>query len=205
MSFNPNIPLSTDILSDSQVDLLNNNTANNTWSSVDHYSLANLTSNNGFHLHVTTPTPSNSTHYTTTLNTLLYGMQDNAAIGNIQYSRGPNDAVPSPVTTLQSSSAGISITSNSSVTILNFNPSPTPLPYCYGYLIAIGQTSSSTVIGSSGIFFWNGSNAGTTYATSSSAQLQFSFSGTNLILYNAGSNLTNVAWTLRFERIWTPT
>ena len=211
--FNPNTPLSTDILSDSQLDLNNNNTANNTWSSVDHYALDNMTANNGFHAHVTSPTPANSMHYANPgINTILYGMQDATQIGNIQYSRGPNNTVPSPVTTLQSSSAGLTVSMASPATVLNF-ASPVAIPQCYGILTAIGFLGvSATPTLAFAVFGANNMGNGITVSTFAPDQFQpthdlkFAFSGTTIILTatQSASTYNKCAWTLRFERIWTP-
>lgn len=55
MPFNPNIPQPSDLLSDSQGDLLGNMSQLDTSFGVDHFAFSNLTSNNGFHQKVTLP------------------------------------------------------------------------------------------------------------------------------------------------------
>lgn len=49
MTYNPNVPLPTDNLSDSQGDLKTNFTAANNTFAVNHFPLADLTAQNGFH------------------------------------------------------------------------------------------------------------------------------------------------------------
>lgn len=212
MTFNPNKPQPNDLLSDSQVDLLDNNQANNTWSSVDHYALDDMGMNNGFHTHVTSPTPADGMHYSTLLklNTILYGMQDSAGIGNIQYSRGPNDAVPSPVTTRQSSAASLTLVPATPQAILDFNALSPAILRCHGIVTASGIYNANAVV-SSAIFCWPGAGVGVVNnitTTPASSPITFLFSGSVLQISNGvapGSNVTLAAWTLRFERIWTQT
>jgi hypothetical protein len=56
MSYNPNIPQPTDLLSDSQQDLLNNFTAANTSFGINHYAFDNGTVDNGKHKFVSLTT-----------------------------------------------------------------------------------------------------------------------------------------------------
>ena len=215
--FNPNKPQAPDLLSDSQLDLLNNNQANNTWSMVDHYALDNMTPNNGFHTHVTSPTPASGMHYANPgINTILYGMNDTPmagaglGIGNIQYSRAPNNAVPSPVTTLQSSSASTDLINGSPQTVLEFNPSSVPIPPCYGIATAMGFTTDNPLpICVLTMFCWDGLNKGNTtnrLNTTIPGALTFVFSGTKLLISNGSLvKVTKLAWTVRFERIWITT
>lgn len=201
--FTPNIPQATDLLSDSQPQIKNNFDSTANTINDDHYGPADLTANLGKHRAVTSPTPSPATHYATTTDTKLYGMQDAVAIGNIQYSRGPSNAVPTPVTCLQSSSAAISVSTTPGTTILNF----TGLPYCYGYVIATGITATSNRTQIVYSFFWDGSIGEADVMTNlytSQVVIQFVGADLNMVAQPA-KTFTNVAWTLEFKRIWTPT
>ncbi len=119
MTFLPNIPTINQNLDFSQSQLLTNNQALNTVYGIDHYEYSNGSVNAGFHNKVTTPqfflnTTIDPVYPTvipvTTTNPVIYAYQptDGAGtpttnIGLIQYSRGPNNAVPTPVTKLYGS------------------------------------------------------------------------------------------------------
>lgn len=120
MSYNPNIPNATDLLSNSQGQLRTNFQTANTSFGIDHYAFADTTPNNGFHNKVTTPLIVGSAHPATTTNPLLYAMQDSANIGTIQYSRGPSNAVPTPITSLHSGTAPIIMNNGDITNILDF-------------------------------------------------------------------------------------
>lgn len=108
MTFNPNIPQPTDLLADSQGQFLTNNQTLDNNFGVDHYKFSNVSGNSGKHNQVTTPLIVGSAHPATAANEpKFYAMQDTAQTGVLQYSRGGNNAVPSPVTYLQSPSTPI--------------------------------------------------------------------------------------------------
>lgn len=121
MSFNPLIPQPNDELSDSQGQILNNFNSSNTSFGIDHYAFADLTSNNGKHKSVTTPLIPGGIHPATAVDEpKFYGMQDTTPLGVIQYSRGGNNAVPSPVTYIQSPSTPIVLANGASTNVLDF-------------------------------------------------------------------------------------
>ncbi len=195
-----NLPQPTDILSDSQVDLQNNNNAIDTSFGLDHYAASNLTPNNGKHAMVTTPS---GAHPLTPTDARFYAATDNASIGSLQYTRTPVNQVPTPLSCLQSSSAGITVgASGGTTTILDFSG----LPYCYGSVIS---TFYSNLLGQWGMityyFFWNGSSGILAPSSSGFTRATMQFSGTSLIIQNsAAATLTQLAWTLNFQRIFTP-
>lgn len=192
-----NLPKPTDILSDSQVDLKNNNNAIDTSFGLDHFAASNLTANNGKHAMVTTPYAAAPL---TPTDVRFYAAQDHASIGPLQYTRTPVDQVPTPLSRLQSSAAGISIPSAGSTVLLDF----TGVPFSYGTYRVVFLYNGATYGISSGTFFWNGSS-GTSVDTGSVAGLRGIYSGNNFIFRNgAGAGATQVAWTLEFDRIFTP-
>ena len=125
MAYTRNQPVASDALSTSVTYLTANTNAADDYFGVDHYAFS-AASSNGLHQAVTTPAyiitpPSTIGHPTTTTYPKIYGMQDTSNVGLIQYSRGINDAVPTPLTKLQSSSSPLTLGPNSSITILDFN------------------------------------------------------------------------------------
>jgi len=113
------IPQPGDNLDFSQGQLLANNQGLDTVFGVDHYKFSDATVNKGFHNKVTTPQfflnssipPVYPTVIpVTTTNPVIYAYQPTdgsgtptTTIGLIQYSRGPSNAVPTPITKLYGS------------------------------------------------------------------------------------------------------
>ncbi len=192
-----NLPQPTDILSDSQVDLQNNNNAIDTSFGLDHFAASNLTPNNGKHAMVTTPyaaAPSTPT------DVRFYAAQDHASIGPLQYTRTPVDQVPTPLSRLQSSAAAITLGSAASTTMLDF----TGVPYSYGSFRAAYLYNAVTYQILTGYFFWNGSS-GTVVVTGVQAGISVLYSGNSLIFRNGSPAIVSrLAWTLEFDRIFTP-
>ncbi len=114
--FIPSIPQANDNLDFSQGQLLNNNSGLDTVFGIDHYKFSDATVNKGFHNKVTTPqfflNSSIPPVYPTVVpatgaNPVLYAYQTTDGAGTpttntgvLQYSRGPNNAVPTPLTHL---------------------------------------------------------------------------------------------------------
>lgn len=134
MVFNPNRPIASELLSDSQPLLLSNNQALDTSFGVDHYPFSNATGNNGFHNKVTTPvfvdSPPTGLPPVTTSDPIFYAFQDTANLGVLHYSRGPSDAVPTPLTNLYSTSTPLSVVNGGSTTVLDF----TGIALCHAVL-----------------------------------------------------------------------
>lgn len=207
MTYNPNIPLATDLQSVSQGQIKDNFSSCNTTFGIDHYSFADATANIGFHNKVTTPLIAGGTHPTTTTNPILYAKQDSANIGVIQYSRGPSNAVPSPLTELHSGTAPISVSSGSSINILDF----TGITRAISTLFVWQASDSSTTFNffSNIRVMWHLLPTPqpffrfiTTQSTSPNGGLIPVSTGNILQVQNlSGSNLNNVYWTLIFHRI----
>lgn len=201
MSFNKNIPQPTDRLAKSQQDLLANNLQLNTSFGINHYPFDDISSNNGFHTHITTPLIPGSAHPITTTTTEFYAMQDSVNTGLLQYSRGPNNAVPSPVTCLQSPSSSINLAPGGSTNVLDFTGiTGVVLATLYASNIGAQQTRLETFVrwrSTGGPFLQ------TTDIIIPADILSSQVSGTILqIKNNSGSqNLANVFWTLRIHRM----
>ncbi len=124
--FRRNVPQIFDHLNFSQGDLLNNNRSLDQSFGVDHYTFSNATANNGKHNQLTTPKvlnalPTASGHPNTiAAEPKIYAMQDSDNLGVLNYSRGPLNAVPTPLTSIQSSQEHIVVLKNQSVTIFDF-------------------------------------------------------------------------------------
>lgn len=169
----------------------------NTSFGTDHYAFDNLTVNNGFHKQVTTPDQGGDV--VTTTNPVLYAKSPYAAIGLIQFSRGPSNAIPSPITFLQSPSSPITLTQNATTNVLNFTGFGPTIATIYAIDTGIPKSVSCT-------FLWTGSSfykasaqdsgfTGTLSITTSGNILQVQNSSASAITFN------NVYWTLQFLRI----
>ena len=194
--FKNSIPQPTDNLSDSQADLLGNMQQLDTSFGVDHYAFSDLTANNGKHNKITTPLIVGGVHPTTSASELkFYAMQDLAAIGLLQYSRGVSDAPPSPVTYVQSPSVATVIPNNSSVTIIDLNG----ITSAAGTLFIYGTLPPSLFIQDCTFYFAN--NIFVLSNTSSSVVIG-SAVGTALRISNGNPSLpANTFWSIKFHRI----
>jgi len=135
--FLPNIPQPNDSLDFSQGQLLSNNQGLDTVFGVDHYAFSDATVSKGMHNKVTTPLIVGAVHPTTATNPVIYGMQDSALLGVLQYSRGLNNAVPTPLTSLHSSSTPIVLAPSATTDIFDF----TGLSLAYGSLVVVNQNT----------------------------------------------------------------
>lgn len=144
MAYKNNIPQSTDFLSDSQLDLLNNFQQLDVSFGIDHYTYSNLTVDNGKHNKVTTPLILGGVHPTTlAAEPKFYAMQDSVELGVLQYSRGPSDAVPSPVTYFQSPNTPISLLADTTEDVLDFANITNAMFSVYVSNIQAGQLRNS--------------------------------------------------------------
>ncbi len=197
MAYDPNIPQPTDDLSDSQVALLGNFQQLNISFGIDHYTFSNGTSNNGKHNQVTTPLIVGGVHpVTAAAEPKFYGMQDSANLGVIQYSRGPSNAVPTPVTSLQSTAAAIVLAPSGTTNVLDFTGLSRALCVLYSM-----DTGASPVLGST-MVIWTGTALSTNGIVIQSLGLGTAISGNILQVRNLSPALTrsNVYWTLQFLR-----
>jgi hypothetical protein len=205
LSFNPNVPQPNDDLSDSQGDLLLNFQTANTSFGRDHFAFSDLTANNGKHNQVTTPvfidSPPTGLPPVTTTDPKAYGFQQTVPLGVLQYSRGPTNAVPTPLTSLQSPSTAIVLAPLATTNLLDFTGILRAVVDVYaadytlpGFVAINGLKNVSTV-------FWNGTNF-FTFAQAAIPSLVISATGNILQLKNnSATPLTTVYWTMRFVRI----
>lgn len=195
MTFNPAIPQPFHLLSNSQNDLLTNMSALDTSFGIDHYKFSDATSNNGFHNTVTTPLIVGSAHPATAAGIpKLYAMQDSANLGVIQYSRGPNSAVPSPVTSLHSPSAAISMSQNTPVNVFDF----TGLARALCIFSALG-TNGATIAFMTAAIYWTGSVLRIN-VLGNSAFMTAAAAGNVLTFQSIIAGTTSGYWTLQFLR-----
>lgn len=190
-----NVPQPTDILSNSQGDLLNNNNAIDDSFGRNHYAASDTTANNGKHQVIENPVQ--AAHPLAPTDCIFYGMNDHATIGPLQYTRKPINQVSTPITCLQSSAAGINLGAGGTTDILDF----TGIPYCFGEARACCNGPGGTWVS----FFWDGAILRATanqYATGG-ASIFISTSGA-ILRITAVVAVTGISWTLRFDRILTP-
>jgi hypothetical protein len=177
----------------------------------DHYPFADMTTNNGFHNQVTTPgyvsTPPTvpvEPPVTTTF-PIFYGFQPLDAggmtttnLGLLQYSRGPSNAVPTPVTNLQSTAIPIVLVTTGTTNVLDF----TGIPRAIGMLYGADLTMPTNVTTFLAYVVWNGTIlsvrnifplGATLYAQSAGAILQ--------VVNQTAGTLNNVYWTLDLRRV----
>lgn len=210
MVFKNNIPQPTDNLAkQSQQDLLGNMSQLDTSFLVDHYTFSDLTANNGKHNKVTTPgfvtiPPSVPVvEPTTTTDPIFYGFEPldaggapTTSLGLLQYSRGINNAVPTPVTELHSPVTPLSFTSPATLTILDF----TGIPRAFCTLYAMN--TSAPLAFSETLIVWTGTVFIITRIDGTSGELIAINTGNILKLSNNNVTPTNsVFWTLRMHRL----
>ncbi len=196
MTYIPTRPTANEDLSDSQPIIQGNFSKADTSFGIDHYSFSNATVNNGKHNQVTTPLIVGAAHPTTLANEpKIYAMRDSNPVGVINYSRGPSNAVPSPITNRQSTSAAIVLAPGAATNVLNFNGLARAIVTLFAF-----DAGAMVIPSISADIFWTG----TTFAGISplATTIQIVSSGTTLQVKNAGADaLNNVYWTLRFHRL----
>lgn len=192
MAYQTLIPQPNDDLDVSVTDIQQNFLTANTVMSIDHYPFDDVTANKGFHKTVTSP--DQTTAPTTTAEPKIYGLSQLLAIGVLQYSRGPNDAIPTPITALHGGPLNIASLATSNIIDLN------GLTRVSAILTAWNASGTTTKNGVNTFIAYDGGVYNVT--TGGAGSLAAASSGTILQLKNntAGA-LTNVYWTLQFLRI----
>lgn len=206
--FDPNVPQAFQLLSNSQNDLLSNMMALDTSFGIDHYKFSDATANNGFHNTVTTPlvTPNPGPTFNPPATAAgipkFYAMQDSANLGVIQYSRGPNNAVPTPVTSIQSPAAAQSINALATIPIFDFSGLARAM--CHFQIMDTATLGTGQSAAICDIYYTGGSPgtfALTTYLTGLTTRYQFLIAGNVFtVKNNSGTALTNIYWSLQFLR-----
>lgn len=203
MTYNPNIPMANDDLSDSQPQLFNNFSIADTSFGVDHYKFSNLSGNTGKHNQITTPIfvdnpPTGLPPVTAANEPKAYAFQDSANVGVLQYSRGPSNAVPSPITLLQSTSAAIVLLNTGTTNVLDFTG--LARAFCMLYLseMSINPSINNNVY----FVIWTGSALVLQRLSSGASGLTAQASGNILQIRNgSGVTLSNIYWTLEPLRL----
>lgn len=215
MAYVRNEPVASDDLTVSQPKLATNTNSSDDSFGVDHYKFSNTTSSNGFHNQVTTPQFFASTTippvYPTVLpvtvaNPVLFAFQptDGAGtpttnIGLLQYSQGPNNAVPTPITTLQSPLAGINLAFNATSNVLDFTGAGiTTFALAVLYVIRTGTLTSNSFMVS---FVAGGSKFVGLIGPNPLSSINAQFSGNVLQIKNNFGAADTFYWTLQFIRI----
>lgn len=198
MSYNAAIPQPLDTLDVSQGQLLQNFGQLDSTFAIDHVTYSNLTANKGFHNQVTSP-PQGAPP-ATGANPILYGYTPAGNAGTLQFSRGPSNAVSSPLTRLHSGTAGLSLAAGNYLNVFDF----TGMGNTSFQLIAYDASSSSSIL--HGVGFWSGAGlAVQTMLWSISLALQLllaNASGNTLRIFNNYSApFNNIYWSLEFQRL----
>lgn len=123
MTFTPNRPTATEFLQVSQGLINTNFTSSDNTFGIEHYKFSDVTANKGFHNTVTQPLIIGAAHPTTTTNPIIYAMSSNGSSPfTLQFSRGTSNAVPTPITNLNSPSTPLTMShGGGSLVFLNFN------------------------------------------------------------------------------------
>lgn len=197
--YQPNIPSGTVNLDVDYQNVQGNFQQLNIVYGTDHYPFDNATPNQGFHNMVTTPavvnSPPDGLPPATTTNPKFYAYQQYAALGLLQYSRGPSNAVPTSLTNLHSTASPIVLAADATTNVLDFsgftfgicklfaiNNSATADKSQLERLIVWSQNNFNTLVGGPGLIPVNSGNI-----------LQ--------IKNNTAGTLTDVYWTLQIIRI----
>jgi hypothetical protein len=210
MPYTPDTPLPTDYLNTiSQPIFRQNFNQLNISFGIDHYPFSDLTANNGFHNQVTNPLIVGAVHPATATNVpKLYGMQDSANIGVLQYSRGGGSAVPTPLTSLHAGPLNL-IAGNPATPILDFTGIPLSIfvVYVFNKIYPVVNPFFGTNVVNG---FWNGTSfilnqipyqQGTGAPYASSLVIGQSGSVLNISNNNILINSTEIYLTLEFKRL----
>jgi hypothetical protein len=193
-TYKPNIPQPNDNLSVSQNDILGNFQQLDTSFGIDHYKYSDATTNNGFHNQATMPLIVGGTHPTTAAGiTKIYAMQDNSPIGLINYSRGPSNATPTPLTSIHSAHVFV-LASPATINIVDFTGLSLGLASLFIYPDA--PISPPTLI----VVYWTGAGFIFNNSIANSTQLVAVASGSMLQIQNNRAISQNLYWTLQLHR-----
>jgi len=185
------IPLATDNLDDSQVDIKNNFEQLDTSFKVDHVALTDTTADNGRHKTVTFVSQA-SDPTTAAEQVKSFSLEHIAAIGPLQFSKAESDSVSTPVTSVYESAA-FNLAVSAFASIIDFSG----LTRCLFFVSSTADTGIYNL--AYGVY-----DAGTLKINSLLAATGFNYSvsGTTLRVRNTTANiLANVRWTINFLRV----
>lgn len=201
MAYRRNIPQANDALNVSQPQLFNNTNDSDTSFGQDHYPFSDETANNGFHNQATTPIIDPAGHPTTTADYCrFYAMQDKPTLPILQYSRGPSDAVPSPLTKVMGGTGGDTIPGTvpgpAFLNIFDLTDVKDLVMEGFAYKVAgvgvAADRATAIIYYTSGGGLINGAAAG---------DFVFAFNGSNVSLKNNTVAGILVYWVLDIKRI----
>ena len=116
------------------------------------------------------------------------------AAGVLQYSRGPSNAAPTPITALQSPGS-VAVAINATTPILDFSG----IPRAMGMIYAFDTTDASKHC--LAFVWWNGTVLNVDQLTAAAASIRAQVSGSTLVLQNNNSAaIMNIYWTLDLKR-----
>lgn len=198
--YQPNIPTGSVELDQDYLNILGNFQQLNIVYGTDHYPFDNaVVGEQGFHNVVTTPivvnNPADGLPPATTTHPKFYAFQQYGALGVLQYSRGPTNAVPTPLTSIHSTVTPIVLANLGTTNILDF----TGFSFAIGTLEYMDANATANKFGSSQIIRWS-NNAFQTFPLGSGLLVQATGNMLQLI-NNSGAPMNNVYWTLRLTRV----
>jgi hypothetical protein len=196
-AYQPNIPTGSVTLDQDWKNIQGNFQSLNITYSIDHYPYTDTSTKSGFHKKVTTPTSISDPD--TTTNPTLYAIQQYSALGVLQYSRGPLNAAPTPIT---------NINSPLTATIINFPNGTIDILDVTGFafgifnVYAVNAAPTPVNTAASATVFWNGTNFAASGLPAGSV-IQIISSGSKLQLKNTSSTvpLLKVFWAIEVVRV----
>jgi len=199
--YNPLVPTGTVNLDVDYQNLQGNFEQANIVYGTNHYPLNNATPNQGFHNFVTTPavvnSPPDGLPPATSATTLqFYAYQQYAALGLLHYSRGINNAVPTPLTNLNSAATPLIIAPGATTNILDFTGMSVVFCELFaGDAIAVAANRVLAVI------YWMGTSATIINLNLAGSNITPQFAGNILqIKNNDVVAKNNVYWSLKVQR-----
>ena len=196
-----NQPVATDLLEISQPILANNTNAADAFFGLNHYSFASTSGQNGKHTNIQTPQLAGGHPTTPASQPSLYAMQDSTNIGVIQYSRGPSDAIPSPITSLQSPATPITLAAGITTNVLNFAAAPTAFSCINAILYFSYNLNAGTQLMQTFSVNWNGTSFYSVDMTTGGFATVVNSGTTLQIKAPTGAGISNLYWTLQLLRI----
>jgi hypothetical protein len=200
MAFIANTPLATQKLKDSKPQLLGNNIQLDASFGVDHYTFSNGTTDNGKHNQVTTPNIVGAVHPTTLADEpKFYGMQDSTQSGVLQYSRGPSDAVPSPLTRLHGFTPGVA--NGATINVFDFGL-PDVITRSIAVLMTYVEPLTAEKVRQINCY-WDGTTLIVKNVSVGGVGITLNGTSTGSILQilNSTGSAATIYWTLEFQRL----
>jgi len=198
--YNPLVPTGTVNLDVDYQNLQGNFEQANIVYGTNHYPLNNATPNQGFHNFVTTPavvnSPPDGLPPATSATTLqFYAYQQYAALGLLHYSRGINNAVPTPLTNLNSGAAAVVIPDTMTTNILDFTGMS--VVFCELFAAATIAPANNKALAT---ILWTTGGVALINLNPGLNILAPQFAGNTLQLKNNSGGPLSVFWSLKVQR-----